>query len=238
MPNGETVVSRDPDNPIDVSITDPSLDMAEATLSQGGVLVGNTGFGYGDTDGISESEAVVATFAAHLIQQGTSVGQALKDAKREYLGTLSALTPYDAKSSLEMQLYGMPHYQLPIGTAGQAAEAPATGFVASIGGAAGIEAAAKEVAAIPTPATVSTVPQLLAVADFVSMLELAEAPATFVLTVIDPGAHGVAAQVHTYDLTPVGVGGGTYFTATERDVSDAQPGHQAAPHSVLGRPGW
>ena len=94
------------------------------------------------------------------MKQGTTVGQALKDAKREYLGTLSALTPYDAKSSQEMQLYGMPHYRLPVGTAGQTAEAPATGVVASIGATAGIEATADEVAAIPTPATVSTVPQL------------------------------------------------------------------------------
>ena len=65
VPNGETVVSRDPASAINASVTDPSLDMAEATLSQGGVLVGNTGFGYGDTDGISESEAVITKFAAH-----------------------------------------------------------------------------------------------------------------------------------------------------------------------------
>ena len=42
---------------------DPSLDIAQAMARQQGVLVGNTGFGFGDTETIAGSEALVGMFA-------------------------------------------------------------------------------------------------------------------------------------------------------------------------------
>ena len=66
----------------------------------------STGFGYGDTDVIAGTEALIGGFADEATTNdglGSSTGQpiglALVDAKRQYLGSLSTVTPYDAKSS-------------------------------------------------------------------------------------------------------------------------------------------
>ena len=45
------------------SAIDPRLDIAQAVAQQGGVLVGNSGFAYGDSDTVAGTEGIVADFA-------------------------------------------------------------------------------------------------------------------------------------------------------------------------------
>ena len=83
------------------------------------MLIGSTGYGFGDTEGVSCTEALAANFADQAttweVQGATSgqpIGLALAAAKREYLGSLAAITTYDEKSSVEFTMYGMPQYRL------------------------------------------------------------------------------------------------------------------------------
>ncbi|HJW76162.1 MAG TPA: FG-GAP-like repeat-containing protein [Thermoleophilia bacterium] len=99
---------------------DPGLDIAQAIARKGGVLVASTGYGFGDTETSSGTEALVGLFADQMTTadgsaggQGRSIGLALAAAKRQYLGSLSVVTPYDEKSSIEFTMYGMPQYRLP-----------------------------------------------------------------------------------------------------------------------------
>ena len=96
----------------------PALDFPQAMMQQGGIYLGSTGFGYGDTVGIAGTEALIGFFAKQLVggadlPPAASVGLALAKAKQDYLGSLSSLTPYDQKSSVQFTLYGMPQYYLP-----------------------------------------------------------------------------------------------------------------------------
>ena len=115
-------VPDDQSLPVDVADfgVDPSLDIAQATARRGGVLVASTGFGFGDTAGIAGTEALIGLFADQITAAdasaggaGQSIGQALAAAKRQYLGSLSTVTPYDEKSSIQFTMYGMPQYRLP-----------------------------------------------------------------------------------------------------------------------------
>ncbi len=110
----EQTVEFSGDNPVD-----PALDLPQAMMRQGGAYIGSTGYGYGDTVGIAGTEALIGFLAEELVDGPGSVGLALAQAKQEYLGSLSALTPYDQKSSVQFALYGMPQYSLP--TTGTAA---------------------------------------------------------------------------------------------------------------------
>ena len=110
--------SRSPDDAGDG--IDPSLDIAQAVARQGGVLVASTGYGFGDTVTVAGTEALIGLLRAtrsragvrHRRRDGQRIGQALAAAKRQYLGSLSAVTPYDEKSSIEFTMYGMPQYRL------------------------------------------------------------------------------------------------------------------------------
>ena len=104
---------------------DPRLDIAQAIALQKGVLVASTGFGFGDTETVAGTEALIGTFADEATTAGAdtvldgnnvgpaqSIGLALAAAKRDYLGSLSTMTPYDEKSSIQFTMYGMPQYRL------------------------------------------------------------------------------------------------------------------------------
>jgi len=104
----------DPDAAVDVR-----LDIAQAIARQQGVLLASTGFGFGDTEGIAGTEALMGAFAdqattadAAVAAGAQPIGLALAEAKREYLGSLPAVTPYDEKSSIQFTMYGMPQYRL------------------------------------------------------------------------------------------------------------------------------
>ena len=110
----EQAVAASPDDPLI-----PALDLPQAMMRQGGVYLGSTGYGYGDTVGIAGTEALIGRFAAQLVSTSPAagtVGLALAQAKQVYLGSLSTLTPYEQKSSVEFTLYGMPQYHLSTGT--------------------------------------------------------------------------------------------------------------------------
>ena len=114
VPDDRVAVTPDPGASID-----PRLDVAQAMARKRGVLIGSTGFGFGDTEAVSCTEALAAGFADQATTwdaQGTTSGQpiglALAAAKRQYLGSLTAITAYDEKSSVEFTMYGMPQYRL------------------------------------------------------------------------------------------------------------------------------
>ncbi len=97
-----------------VGASDPrALDFAQAVSSQGGVFVGNTGFGYGDTDTVALSEQLMGDFAQRL-NGSMSVGEALLYAKNAYFSGLAEYTPYDEKVLQETTFYGLPFYQLDV----------------------------------------------------------------------------------------------------------------------------
>src|SRR5262249_31043369 len=79
-------------------------DWPQAFLRQGASgFIGNTGFGYGDSDLISYSERVMANFAEELGATGgaiPTVGGALLNAKQRYYNSIgaAALTNYDEKA--------------------------------------------------------------------------------------------------------------------------------------------
>ncbi len=90
-----------------------SLDFAQAIASQGGVFVGNTGYGYGDTELVALSERLMAGFAQRL-DGALSVGEAFRYAKAEYAADLTAYGVYDEKAMMEATLYGLPFYRLDV----------------------------------------------------------------------------------------------------------------------------
>ena len=116
VPDRQVAADADP-----AARIDPSLDIAQAVAQQQGVLIGSTGFGFGDTETIAGTEALIGTFAdqattadavSSALGSGQPIGLALAAAKRQYLGSLSAVTPYDEKSSIQFTMYGMPQYRL------------------------------------------------------------------------------------------------------------------------------
>ena len=128
--SGLNLPERDVALPRDfVGDPDPRLDVAQAIARQQGVLVGNTGYGFGDTEGIGGTEALLGDFVGQATtaddatqaedlstadreESGQPIGLALAAAKAEYLGSLPSVTPYDEKSSIEFTMYGMPQYRL------------------------------------------------------------------------------------------------------------------------------
>ncbi|MBI4188661.1 MAG: PKD domain-containing protein, partial [Chloroflexi bacterium] len=91
---------------------DPALDFAQAMAQQRAIWVGATGYGYFETEGLGFTEQLLTILARNLVQGDVKVGNALVDAKRLYLSSLSAMTVYDEKSSIETTLYGLPMYRI------------------------------------------------------------------------------------------------------------------------------
>ena len=85
---------------------------------------GNTGYGLGDTTDVAYSERLHALFSRKL--DGTlTLGQALEQAKQDYLGTLGVHDRYDAKVMMEATLYGLPMLKLGTGHPADAAASAA-----------------------------------------------------------------------------------------------------------------
>jgi hypothetical protein len=104
-----------------LSVSDVSIgaalgaDWAQLLASQGASYVGNTGYGYGDTEIVDYSERLLAGFA-HRLDGSVPIGRALADAKQAYLATAPSISPYDAKVLSVATLYGLPMYA--VGTPG------------------------------------------------------------------------------------------------------------------------
>ncbi|MEM8926269.1 MAG: Ig-like domain-containing protein [Actinomycetota bacterium] len=99
------------------STTDPrALDWAQVYARQAATWVGNTGYGYGETEGVELSERLMALYAANL-DGSVTVGEALFYAKQTYLGTQQAeYGPFDEKVLQEATFYGIPFYQISVAT--------------------------------------------------------------------------------------------------------------------------
>ncbi|MEM7275390.1 MAG: hypothetical protein AAF547_20110 [Actinomycetota bacterium] len=89
-----------------------ALDWAQQFGRSRAVYVANTGYGYGETEGVELSERLMALFAENL-DGSISVGEALLYAKQTYLGTRQAeYGPFDEKVLQQATLYGLPIYQI------------------------------------------------------------------------------------------------------------------------------
>ena len=93
--------------------TEHATDWAQAFLRQRATYIGNTGFGYGDSDLVAYSERLMTYFVQELNYEGEgpqTVGRALLRAKQRYFNSLpvGALGVYDEKSLAIMTLYGLP----------------------------------------------------------------------------------------------------------------------------------
>jgi uncharacterized delta-60 repeat protein len=107
----------------DVYITGPSaLDFAQAAQRAKSSYIGNTGFGYGDTEAVAYSEKLMATYAKNVASGTMTAGQALLFAKKAYVAGQPLFSAYDLKAIEESTFYGLPMYR--IGSTGQVA-APA-----------------------------------------------------------------------------------------------------------------
>ena len=86
-------------------------DWPQAFVSEKALWVGNTGYGYGDSDLIAYSERLMELFTRHLGDQpDMPVGLALQRAKTEYLleKTIGGMSNYDEKMMAISTLYGLP----------------------------------------------------------------------------------------------------------------------------------
>ncbi len=97
----------------DSQASDQDFDFPQAQAGRGMSWIANTGFGYGDRDEIAYSEQLTLSFVRRL-REGASVGDALRQAKADYVGRtgVHAFTPYDEKVVSELVLYGLPMLRL------------------------------------------------------------------------------------------------------------------------------
>jgi hypothetical protein len=99
-------------------------DFPQAILKQGGNWIGNTGYGYGDTDVIGYSERLSLLFTNAIGRQikrgptyvGAPVGESLARAKRQYLKTsgVNSFSVTDEKVLEELTLYGLPFLRVKV----------------------------------------------------------------------------------------------------------------------------
>ena len=97
------------------------LDYPQALARKSAWWIGNTGYGYGVDDAISFTERVLHLYTRYLTSgPGVSVGQALVQAKRHYLGEAASggFGTYDEKILIEPTLYGLPMYQVTVPSPG------------------------------------------------------------------------------------------------------------------------
>ncbi len=94
-------------------------DWAQTFAADQAIFIGNTGFGYGDTEAVAYTERLMALFAENavrpvLLPDGlqTTIGQALTFAKNTYAADLSTFSVYDEKALMESTFYGLPFYRV------------------------------------------------------------------------------------------------------------------------------
>ncbi len=111
----------------DVSSNPP--DWAQRMAQQHAVLIGGTGYQYGDTDFLEYSERVYLQVAREL-RRGTgdpiAVSDALVSAKQDYLASLTQLTGIDEKAMLEATVYGLPMTGVDIADDGRTGDGDST----------------------------------------------------------------------------------------------------------------
>jgi hypothetical protein len=103
-----------------------SADFPQAVLKQGGNWIGNTGYGYGDSDLIGYSERLALLFTKQIGRDvsngknyiGATIGDSLARAKRSYIlsNGPGGFSIYDEKIIEEMTLYGLPFIRVKVPT--------------------------------------------------------------------------------------------------------------------------
>ncbi|MEN9643570.1 MAG: hypothetical protein RL238_239 [Actinomycetota bacterium] len=107
----------------DILIGATNADWAQEMGRDGALFVGNTGFGYGDTEAVAYTELLMAYFAGRVTaplelpslggEAPSTVGQALMWAKNDfYAATESNFSVYDEKALQESTFYGLPFYRV------------------------------------------------------------------------------------------------------------------------------
>ncbi len=87
------------------------VDWPQTMAAQGAGYVGNTGYGYGETETVALSEQLMAYFAENL-GSGATVGRALQLAKHRYAGADLLFGAYDDKVLMISTFYGLPFYRV------------------------------------------------------------------------------------------------------------------------------
>ena len=109
-----------------LSVSDDSVgglhnqDWAQTLTGIGAIFVANTGYGYGDDTVVGATEDLMRRFAIGLGSDVTA-GQALAEAKQQYLAATKFVTPFDEKVSSQVVFYGLPQFRV-----GEAPVAPPT----------------------------------------------------------------------------------------------------------------
>ena len=106
----------------DITIGRTNQDWAQTLGRQGSLYIGNTGFGYGDTETVAYTEHLMALFADLVTSpldldpgaaaQSSTVGQALAWAKNQYVSEVQSFSVYDEKALMESTFYGLPFYRV------------------------------------------------------------------------------------------------------------------------------
>jgi hypothetical protein len=86
------------------------LDWPQVLVGQGISLIGNWGYGYGDDAMIAYSEELMLEFARQI--GSSTIGNALVEAKREYILNQVVLDSFHEKILMESVFYGLPHWAL------------------------------------------------------------------------------------------------------------------------------
>jgi hypothetical protein len=91
-------------------LTQGVADWPEAMAKQRATLIAGTGYQYADTDFLAYSAKLYALLATQLREGSGAVplGQALVNAKQDYLASIGNLTGIDQKALIESTLYGLP----------------------------------------------------------------------------------------------------------------------------------
>ncbi|MEM8704864.1 MAG: FG-GAP repeat protein [Actinomycetota bacterium] len=104
----------------DIQIGATNLDWAQAAAQGDALWIGNTGFGYGDTEIVAYTERLMALFAEEVLSPiqlpgaaaPSTVGQAWTVAKNRFVAENAALSVYDEKASMEATFFGLPFYRV------------------------------------------------------------------------------------------------------------------------------
>ena len=91
---------------------DPSLDFVQAMARQRAVFIASTGYGLGDDQGLAGTELLLTYFSDEMVQGNAVIGEALINAKETFLLSLSSMTAYDEKSSIQLTMFGLPMYEV------------------------------------------------------------------------------------------------------------------------------
>jgi hypothetical protein len=98
-------------DPTDATPVTNPLSWPQAFTEAGATLVAGSGYQFGDSNYVADSDQVYVDMAQQLYQTGggaVQIGTALLDAESQYLASLDELNGLEEKSLLEITLYGLP----------------------------------------------------------------------------------------------------------------------------------